>query len=516
MTTKISDAVQADQSLSDIRSNCRGLPPLDAHVEPWMAELLRSPQLHQHIQRHNSPLNVVATAPFARNVKNYRQVAESRGLDFEVYFARKSNKCLSLVQQAKEIDCGIDIASLQELEQVLEAGFDADKVICTAAIKTESLVELCVGHGVVMAVDNLDELKRIIGVASALKQNAMIAIRVSGFWYNGEKLFSRFGFDIDQAIKLVDEHFDSSFIKLIGVHFHLDGYCRWQRQSAISQCLTFMDDLRSREHQIRFLDIGGGIPMNYLLSEDQWTNFWAQLELSLLEKQPPITYRNHGLGLMATPAGVVGRPNSYPYYAADQELIAVDETHGVTHQMRWLEAVLDSNFIQSRGQHAEGASTDADRTTLAQEIINRDLQLRCEPGRSLLDGCGMTIARVEFCKQHHAGHWLIGLSMNHTQCRTSSADFLVDPIVVHRAGERSVNQKGSMRGYLVGAYCMESELICKRLLEFESGIAVGDLVAFANTAGYLMHFLESRSHQFPLASNLAIDSQGNLSQDAID
>ena len=53
---------------------------------------------------------------------------------------------------------------------------------------------------------------------------------------------------------------------------------------------------------------------------------------------------------------------------------------------------------------------------------------------------------------------------------------------------------------------------------FPQGIRAGDLLAFPNTAGYLMHFLESRSHQFPLAKNVFIqpDSETPAVLDDID
>lgn len=159
--------------------------------------------------------------------------------------------------------------------------------------------------------------------------------------------------------------------------------------------------------------------------------------------------------------------------------------------------------------------------TIADAIVARELQLRCEPGRSILDGCGMTVARVEFRKQHSDGHWLIGLAMNRTQCRTSSADFLVDPLLIRG---NDANTSGSIQnetsepieGFLVGAYCTESELLSLRRLRFPHGINIGDLVVFPNTAGYLMHFLESRSHQFPLAKNVVVQSGDQLTLDAID
>lgn len=111
--------------------------------------------------------------------------------------------------------------------------------------------------------------------------------------------------------------------------------------------------------------------------------------------------------------------------------------------------------------------------------------------------------------------------MNRTQCRTSSDDFLVDPILIPaNISEDNTDSEGSdpKAGFLVGAYCTESELLTLRKLNFPRGVRVGDLVVFPNTAGYLMHFLESRSHQLPLAKNLILtdgaSSQGQL--DAID
>ena len=45
---------------------------------------------------------------------------------------------------------------------------------------------------------------------------------------------------------------------------------------------------------------------------------------------------------------------------------------------------------------------------------------------------------------------------------------------------------------------------------------VGDIVVFPNTAGYLMHILESTSHQIPLARNLIVGAGREPSLDPID
>ena len=112
---------------------------------------------------------------------------------------------------------------------------------------------------------------------------------------------------------------------------------------------------------------------------------------------------------------------------------------------------------------------------------------------------------MEFRKQRGDGTWLIGLAMNRTQCRSTSDDFLVDPLLIRPAASGEAGT-GAIEGYLVGAYCIERELLTWRRLSFPEGVAVGDIVVFPNTAGYLMHILESASHQIPLARNLVATS----------
>ena len=200
----------------------------------------------------------------------------------------------------------------------------------------------------------------------------------------------------------------------------------------------------------------------------------------------PLTFDGHGLGLLAHEGALIGRANVYPF-------------HQATTRGPWLEQVL---------------LADVGGQTAAEAITARGLQLRCEPGRALLDGCGMTVARVEFRKQRHDGTWLIGVAMNRTQCRSTSDDFLVDPLLLRPGGDS--DGTGPIEGYLVGAYCIERELLTWRRLRFPRGVQVGDLVVFPNTAGYLMHILESASHQIPLARNVVAGLDGDAVLDPID
>lgn len=489
-----------------VRQLCEGIVPLNARLESWMQEVIEAKCLEGLLDQYGSPVNVVDTQSMRRNVHSIQRVAKNYQIDFRPFFARKTNKCLSFVDEAKCLGIGVDVASEAELSQCLHRGFRGQDLICTAAIKSQSLLQLCLQHDVCVAVDNWDEIAVLVDAAHRKNTQARIAIRLGGFEHDGQKLKTRFGFDVKRDQDLLAT-LPSKAVNVAGIHFHLDGYDWRQRVTGIVESVRWAKQARSLGFDTTFIDMGGGFPIRYLDDPGQWQDFWREHTLALLNQREPITYGNHNLGRTFDGSSVGDDPNVYPYY---QPLIRED----------WLANVLTATIPHSNAGVGDW--------TVADDIRESSLQLRCEPGRSLMDGCGMTVARVEFAKQNADDDWLFGLAMNRTQCRTTSDDFLVDPIVVHTGSNRGSNaesaggdagrfssvgsnESNSVEGYLVGSYCMESELLTWRKLRFPHGLRRGDLVVFPNTAGYLMHFLESRSHQFPLANNLVYSSAAGSS-----
>ncbi|MCA9039778.1 MAG: Y4yA family PLP-dependent enzyme [Planctomycetaceae bacterium] len=490
-------ANETENSTGDVRSNCQGVVPLSSRLEPWMLRLCKGTQLGSLVQEYGSPLNILNDRAFRRNIARLYQVAESQQLHFDLFFARKSNKCLAFLDVIRELGSGVDVASEPELLQTLKKGITGNRIVCTAAVKSPQLLDVCIENNVTIVIDNPDELRIAAYIACQKNQVAQIALRASEFEHEGTTLESRFGFPISMLrnhfYQLMKQEHVSAAVKLVGVQFHLDGSCVEERVSAIRELLPLIDHWRTEGHPIQFLDIGGGFPMSYLEDRHQWSSFWMEHARALMGQRSPVTYQNHGLGLIAVNEQIYGQRNCYPCWQSPV-------------QGEWFEQLLDSQC---------GLNTVADA------IKKRNLELRCEPGRSLLDGCGMTVARVEYRKQRTNGDWLIGLSMNQTQCRTSSDDFLVDPLLIQsqvtESSQSLARKRPPMEGYLVGAYCTESELLALRKFRFPRGISVGDHIVFPNTAGYLMHFRESRSHQFPLAKNIFLnESQNTIELDEID
>ena len=103
--------------------------------------------LSDWLDRHGSPLNVLDPAPLARNAGELAQAAAALGVELKIFFARKANKALTFVDEARRLGLGVDVASERELRQALDRGVPAGDLIVTAAVKPRALLELCRGLG---------------------------------------------------------------------------------------------------------------------------------------------------------------------------------------------------------------------------------------------------------------------------------------------------------------------------------------------------------------------------------
>ena len=460
-------------------------PPLTAVTSQWMTDLLDNHQLLDNLfKEYGSPINIHNAGPFEKNYELFKQVLEKHGLDHTIFFARKANKCRIFVKEAIRLGFGVDSASYQELIGCLDLGCDPNKLVLTAAVKNEQLVRLALQQGVLMILDNIDECELADKLAGELGLTPKVGIRVSGFYDKEKKLYSRFGFDIDHIAEFITSHFGCGNrfenLRFDGFHFHLNGYSMVQRSEALLQTINLADRLLTHGFQTSFIDMGGGILINYLSDKFEWEEFWSELKKAVREERPPVTFGNRGLGFELIINELYGEPDVYPYY-------------NEINKENFLDKVL--TYKNQKGE------------TPATRLRERGIELRMEPGRSLLDQTGITIAKVIHRKNDMRGNRLIGLGMNRNQLASSSADFLVDPLYI--SVHNDSKEKKATPLFFTGGYCLEQDLILKRKIVLPQLPEVGDIICFPNTAGYMMHFYETQSHLFDLATNLVINQDSD-------
>lgn len=454
------------------------LPKLTPIVHPWIKDITSQSSLLQNwIEQYGSPINIHNLISFGQNYLRFNRIFHKYGVSSKVFFARKANKCRCFVWAANEYGFGVDTASLNEIKECIQAGLSAERITVTAAVKNRELLTYAIESQIPVVLDNEDECELLQEILEEKDKKLQIGFRISGFIHQDKKIYSRFGFDSNIIPKFIKKnlHPTGKYNRFIykGLHFHLSGYSIEERIAAISQTLDLAKLISVDNFKTSFIDMGGGILMNYLQSATEWYEFHSALKRSLSPDNKELTFRKDPLGLIQLEDRIFGEAKVYPYF-------------NDINQDKFIEKIITG---QKNG------------LPLFHHLKQQQIELRIEPGRSLLDQCGFTVAKVAFRKKDADGRNLIGLEMNRTQMFSSSADFLLDPIFIPKKKKGLDNYEV----YFVGSYCLEQELILKRKIVLPQFPEVGDLVCFVNTAGYMMHFYESEAHLFNLAKNLIIE-----------
>ena len=471
---------------------------LRPRVEPPLASLLgNAPFLHSLVDALGSPLNVLLPEVVAANVERFRSVYRRHHLAGRVYFAHKANRSSTLARRLAACDpaaVGIDVASLGELRHALGCGFTGDRVMATGP-KDPEFLWLAARVGATVNVDSLAELQQLVGLIREYGlRRTDVLVRLSGFEAGvgtggaGTRMLSRrsrFGTPVADADALwaaLKRYADS--VDLVGLAYHLDTTGLEEKSRALERCVLLMDECRARGLAPRVVDVGGGFGVGYVESADDWERWTSALSEAVLGTRPPLTWRGHGYGLRNEAGTVRGSAALYP-------------AHRPTAGPDYLDELLSS----------PAPALGRPPATLLLEHLH---DLYVEPGRALVDQCGLSLARVLEVRPLGDGpdRYLVRVGMNAGDVSLEEHGVLVDPVLLPRGGPADeAADDGPVGVHIVGNLCLEADLITRRLVFLSRLPHVGDLLAFVNTAGYAMDFHAHHAQRQPTARTVAVTEE---------
>lgn len=425
-----------------------------------------------------SPLNVLLPDQLSANVAAFKRVLSEHSLPGRIFFAHKCNQSSSLVKQLATEDVSADVASLEELRHALAAGFASSRIEATGP-KSPEFIALCLQHGVVINADSMQELRDIERISRALpaSEKARVLLRLSGFSAAHTPVLqkqSRFGTAFALRMEALNLVAHSSHLELLGFSFHLDSVSIDERVVAIENCLTAFEEALALGLEPRVLDIGGGFKVSYLDSAEDWQAYTSAIKQAALGSGESMTWQNNFFGLAADNGVLRGKLNTYEYYEPRPGALFLDD-------------VLNAELPSLNNQR------------VADVLRDNMIELWLEPGRALLDQCGVTIARVNSIKQSSNGDTLVGLNMKRQDLSFLDQEIFVDPVVISSA---KADAPASV--FFTGNLCLEGDLIFRHKVSLPAVPKPGDLVVFINTAAYMMDFSTTRSIMQPPARRVAV------------
>jgi arginine decarboxylase len=182
-----------------------------------------------------------------------------------------------IVSHGKKFNIGLEAGSKPELHAVLAINTDPESLIICNGYKDEDYIELALlaqkmGKRIFLVVEKLNELKLITTISKRLKVKPNIGIRIklasvgSGKWEDSGGDISKFGLtssELLEAIDFIEKNKMRDCVKLI--HFHIGSQVTKIRRikTALREASQFYVQLRKLGFNVEFVDIGGGLGVDY-------------------------------------------------------------------------------------------------------------------------------------------------------------------------------------------------------------------------------------------------------------
>ncbi|MFN5867149.1 MAG: biosynthetic arginine decarboxylase [Candidatus Kapaibacterium sp.] len=182
-----------------------------------------------------------------------------------------------IVRHGKKFNIGLEAGSKPELHAVLPIMDNPEALIICNGYKDEEFIELALlaqkmGKKIFLVVEKLNELRLIISVARRLNVTPSVGIRIklassgSGKWEESGGDQSKFGLnssELLEAIELAEHEGIIDWIRLI--HFHLGSQITNIRRikAGLKEVAQFYVQLRNMGCNVEFVDIGGGLGVDY-------------------------------------------------------------------------------------------------------------------------------------------------------------------------------------------------------------------------------------------------------------
>ena len=193
--------------------------------------------------------------------------------DHLICFAVKANSNIAILNLFASLGAGFDIVSGGELERVIYAGGDPQKIVFSGVGKTASEIEAALKANILcFNVESRSELLRIEEVAKKINIKAPISIRVNPdvdakthpYISTGLK-DNKFGVDFNQALALYLEAKSMGHIEIKGIDCHIGSQITELKPfvDALDRVLSLVDQLKKNDIHLSHIDIGGGIGICY-------------------------------------------------------------------------------------------------------------------------------------------------------------------------------------------------------------------------------------------------------------
>ncbi len=205
-------------------------------------------------------------------------LAENGLSDRLICYSVKANSNLAVIATLAQMGAGADIVSQGELRRALQAGVPPEKIVFSGVGKTAEEMRAALEAGILQFnVESLSEIDLLAETASAFGKTAEIALRVNPDIEAGthKKISTgtaetKFGIAWEEAEAGFAHARALDGVEAVGIDIHIGSQITdlTPFRRAFEKVGALLSALRADGHDIRRLDLGGGLGVPYARHED--------------------------------------------------------------------------------------------------------------------------------------------------------------------------------------------------------------------------------------------------------
>ena len=279
-----------------------------------------------------TPVYIYSTATLLHHYRAFVEAFEP--LSPTICFSIKSLSNLNILSLLAAEGSAFDVTSGGELARAAEAGGDMAKVVFAGVGKTDREIADAIAAGIgVFNIESEAEFENLSRLATSTPTPPHAALRLNPDVYDPEthtytatgKKESKFGVDIERAVRFFEKYGHDENVVLDGIHIHIGSpiYSPDPYVKAIVKTLEVIERLRGQGFDIRTLDIGGGYAADYEAGASPLAADYAEAIIPLLA--------DTGLSIIIEPgrqiacnAGILVTQVQYIKAGGDRQFAIVD------------------------------------------------------------------------------------------------------------------------------------------------------------------------------------------------
>lgn len=223
-----------------------------------------------------TPFYLYSTATLTRHYQLFDDALN--GMEHMVCYAMKAASNQAILKTLADLGAGMDVVSGGEYARAKAAGVPGDRIVFSGVGKTRSEIRAALEGGIrQFNVESEPELLVISEIASGLGKIAPITIRVNPdvdakthAKISTGKSENKFGIPISKARAVYAEAAALPGIDVIGIDVHIGSQLTELEpyELAYRKVAELTEQLRADGHNIRRLDLGGGLGIPYTRSNE--------------------------------------------------------------------------------------------------------------------------------------------------------------------------------------------------------------------------------------------------------